>query len=176
MAELTMRFKLSKSGKISNKQPIELIKQVVGEIESGIRLETIQVKYGKIQTVTLKEWVRRYGSGKEIDWGYRIIPSHVKRQAVYEIESGLITTAEAMKKYQVSEKTVRLWLKNHKMAIPDAGVASEPQPDKMDDKQRKELLQQMNELKLKITALETMIDLAEEHYNFPIRKKFGTKQ
>jgi hypothetical protein len=32
------------------------------------------------------------------------------------------------------------------------------------------------ELRLRIAALETMIDVAEKEYNIDIRKKYGTKQ
>jgi hypothetical protein len=34
----------------------------------------------------------------------------------------------------------------------------------------------LNEARLKISSLETLIDITEQEYKFDIRKKFGTEQ
>jgi hypothetical protein len=39
-----------------------------------------------------------------------------------------------------------------------------------------ETRKQLNEANLKIKALETMIDIAEQQFKISIRKKFGAKQ
>ena len=83
--------------------------------------------------------------------------------------------AEAVKKYQVREYTLSKWLADQQLSV-GTSVTGEEQPTTMDNAEKKALQQQLAELKLKVTALETMIDLAEQQYNFPIRKKFGTKQ
>ena len=175
MENLTMRFKLNKAGKASSGQPIELIKLVVDELEAGLSVEGVFNKYGKIGRRSLQDWHLKYGTGKKVDWGDRRIASHVKQQALFELESGALTRAEVIKKYQISTSALKQWVQNKKLSVASVvNVASEA--TSMENTERQALLQQMNELKLKITALETMIDLAEQQYDFPIRKKFGTKQ
>ncbi len=170
-----MRFKLKKDGTASGSQPIELIKLVVTELEAGLSVEAVFNKYGKIGRRSLQDWHLKYGTGKKVDWGGRRIASHIKQQAVFELESGMLTREEVIRKYQISLRALYQWRKNQKVPIvSDVNVASEA--TSMENTERQALLQQMNELKLKITALETMIDLAEQQYDFPIRKKFGTKQ
>lgn len=175
MATSSMRFKLNKSGRTACSQPVELKKMVVADLEAGFSFEAIQDKYGKVRRQTLKDWVLQYGTGKTLSGIAQRIPVHVKRQALFELETGILTMAEAVKKYQIREYTLSKWLAGQQLSIGNS-VTVEEQPTTMDNAEKKALQQQLAELKLKVTALETMIDLAEQQYNFPIRKKFGTKQ
>jgi transposase len=98
-----------------------------------------------------------------------------KRQIINEIGTGKLTFLEALKKYRVSERTLYNWKNKYSNDI--VGVKT---TDNM--KNNEEATQSipeskhLEELRLKVIALETMIDIAEKEFNIPIRKKHGSKQ
>lgn len=169
MAKKQLKLKTDKRGWIANNQSPEIIEQIVKEIEEKrTSIEEIKQKYGAVKSSTLKKWVNVYGSGS-FPTKRRMIALDTKLQAVYEFESGELTLKEIMRKYKISDNTVKLWQKKY------AG-SSQEKKNNLDEVDEKQSRKQIRELKLKVYALETMIDLAEKQYRIAIRKKFGTKQ
>jgi len=164
-----LKLKTNKRGQISSGQSRGIIEQIVREIEEKKgSIEEIRKRYGAVKITTLKKWVEVYGSGN-FPTNRRAITLDTKLQAVYEFESGELTLKEIMRKYKISDNTVKLWQKKY------AG-SSQEKKNNLDEADEKQSRKQIRELKLKVYALETMIDLAEKQYRIAIRKKFGTKQ
>lgn len=109
-----------------------------------------------------------------------------------EVLSGNLSYSEARSVYGIQgQGTIPRWVKQyqnqtasgnlHSMNEKDPNtnnIDSEEGGDKSEDLQKKnhELEAALKMAKLKITALETMIDIAESDLNIDIRKKSGTKQ
>lgn len=108
-----------------------------------------------------------------------------------ELLSGNLSITEAKAVYGIKgQGTIYGWLKDYQGSGFDSNLAAmnsidstTQSPDAqqngpVDDLQNKnkQLEAALNLAKLKITALETMIDIAESELNIDIRKKSGTKQ
>jgi transposase-like protein len=106
-----------------------------------------------------------------------------KRKVVEEILSGSIHPGGAVRKYGIAHSgTVFAWkkwyLKNHDI-VPKQEPMGEDKttpPDPAEHAQIKALQEALKLAELKVAALQTMIDIAEQHYKIPIRKNSGTKQ
>jgi transposase-like protein len=103
-----------------------------------------------------------------------------------EVMSGQLTVYEARQVYGISyTSNIYRWLKEFKQTLPAAILQvmnaekltppSAKQPNDPEQKTR-ELEAALELAKLKITALEMMIDIAESELKIDIRKKSGTKQ
>jgi len=108
---------------------------------------------------------------------------------VSEYISGHVPAKQIVEKYHLSSRQVLFgWMDkfvNEKelVSLQDETNPSDPMAKKSPEERVKELeaenkqLQQALELeKLRSKAFDTMIDVAEETFNIPIRKKSGTKQ
>jgi transposase len=149
--------------------------KIVEEIESEhISVKDAMTKYG-VTGPTLKKWVRTYGKGETIAGPFLRLTVMQQRQIIAEIETGNLTILEALKKYKISESTFYYWRKKYSNDI--VGIKPTGNMEKNEKPNLEPLKnQQFEELKLKIIALETMIDIAEKEFNIPIRKKCGSKQ
>ena len=123
---------------------------------------------------------------------YISIRQAFKSALCFEILSGKLSFSEAKVVYAIKgQGTIRRWLKQyqdqcldvnlHSMNATDSipnGTNPEEQGGNSEDlkKTNQELEAALRMAKLKITALETMIDIAESDLNIDIRKKSGTKQ
>ena len=107
------------------------------------------------------------------------VPIYKKRQIVLKIESGLLTIKEAARKYNLSENTISTWKKKYSCKVNNNVM--NPQEIKIPQATKDIVVSKVHQkeieaLKLKIAALETMIDIAESQFKIEIRKKFGTGQ
>ena len=108
-----------------------------------------------------------------------------------EILSGNLSYSEARAAYGIKgQGTIPLWVKQYQNQTASGNLHSMNDTvrntdstdsegrDKSEDLQRKnrDLEAALMMAKLKITALETMIDIAQSDLNIDIRKKSGTKQ
>jgi transposase-like protein len=106
-----------------------------------------------------------------------------KRKVVEEILNGSIHPGGARRKYGIANSgTIFAWkkwyAKNHDI-VPKQEPMQEDQtklPDAAEHAQIKALQDALKLAELKIAALQTMIDIAEDQYKIPIRKNSGTKQ
>lgn len=107
--------------------------------------------------------------------------------AVLDILKGVTTAEEVKKKYDITSiNSVYTWI--GKYMIQEKSLSLQEQTDedmanKSKDDQIRELKAQLRQArkeaeleKLRAHAYDTMISLAEETFNIPIRKKSGTKQ
>ena len=106
-----------------------------------------------------------------------------RRKVVEEILSGNIHMAGAVRKYGLKGSgTLTTWkrwyAKNHDI-VPKQEPMQKAQttpPDASEHAQIKALQDALKLAELKIAALETLVDIAEDKYKIPIRKNSGTKQ
>ncbi len=163
------------NGKPAHVYPVEAIEEAVRELEAGkTSMQDVMVKFGIARSNTIKRWIKTYGRAESFP-GIRIrLPEPQKRQIVIEVESGKLSFINALKKYKISPNTLQNWQKKYSSEIVV--------PNSMRMEMKKNNVKNINEtelirnLKLKVAALETMIDIAEKEYNIEIRKKAGTKQ
>jgi transposase len=106
------------------------------------------------------------------------------RAVIREYETSDLSTAQIGLKYGLAANQVTRWrkrfssdLSEEKSLTPD--LPMNPEEQKQLDalkKQNEALLKKLELANLKITGLETMIDIAEQELHLDIRKKPGTKQ
>lgn len=157
------------------------IETIVQKIESGVPRREILREYGMHKS-TLTNWMSRYGSeAYHAGQNRRYSPSE-KRSVLRAVESGM-SVREACIAFGIRNKTVVAgWLRQQKAENAElrrqiAPVKSEEKEPKGDSSgQVKRLAEHLAEAQLKIRALETMIDIAEEQLKIDIRKKSGAKQ
>ncbi|MBR4829447.1 MAG: transposase [Muribaculaceae bacterium] len=133
-------------------------------------------KTGRKTTHRVKKIIRRYEPAERVE-------------IVREFLTGKYTVRQIMDKYMINaEATLFSWLVAHiseaqslslqANTVNDSDMANKSKDDQI--KELKERLRQaekraeMEELRAK--AYSKMIDVAEETFNIPIRKKSGTKQ
>lgn len=174
-----MKVKGDKIVKVTSKgtryvvQPEHIKIQAVKELENGeLTIKQAMEKYEINRPVTIKDWLSKYSSQKE---DYQIKPrvdTSVKRQVIRSIEMGYLTKKEASEQYGVSRSSIDYWIKLYSCSVSTNNQESK---ELKSDKQ-KDLEKSLEVAKLKILALETMIDEAEKSLKIDIRKKSGTKQ
>lgn len=102
---------------------------------------------------------------------------HDRRKIVRLIQYQKITKQQAQKIYKVSKKALNDWILQIKRQEAELGKPnSSDMPIETLCYSPNELSKQLNEANLKIKALETMIDIAEQKFKISIRKKSGAKQ
>jgi len=106
-----------------------------------------------------------------------------RRWLVCEIESGRISMQQAIEQFNFQSKNPIALLKNwRKRYAPQIAVTlpvmTEKERQKLEvlQKRVKDLEKRLEDAQMKNVALETLIDVAEEKLNVPIRKKAGSRQ
>ena len=110
--------------------------------------------------------------------------SKVKRRIVEELRSGMLTIRQSTKQYQVSVSILQDWSRWYyktrllKYFRPKSTLLMAPTQTTLEQLKRQlsEAQAQLAQEKLKNTALETMISVAEKQLKIEIRKKYGSKQ
>ena len=149
-----------------------VILQIVKEVEEGLPRKEACSIYG-MSYCTVNEWIRKFGSGNLRN----VFSDQLKRKIVRSIQEQKITKLQAQKLYKVSTKTLNTWLLNAKKEEVELVTSNDNNmpPTSIFDSTI-DLEKQLNDAKLKIRALETMIDIAEQQFKISIRKKSGAKQ
>ena len=106
-----------------------------------------------------------------------------RRWLVGELDSGRMTEGEARARFHIGDGTwwrlIRRWRKLYSSDIPltlPAMTEKEQQELETLHKRVKELEKHLEDAKVKNTALETLVDVAEQKLRISIRKKSGPKQ
>ena len=106
-----------------------------------------------------------------------------KRQVVEEIERGGTTLSSISAKYGIrGHATVSRWYRQYSRFCQlqrhaSLRIMEQKKPSAAQESERvRELERALADAQLKIRALETLIDLAEEKYHIPVRKNSGAKQ
>src|SRR5437764_10207322 len=128
---------------------------------------------------TVLDWMKRYGTSAAVTKRVQLSPQQ-RRQVARAIVEGRMTVKEAQAAYNIAHAgTIRTWVREYQQqnrelaALHQTSSEMSASPDTTTDQQQNKELQ---EAKLRIAALEAMIDLAEQHFNISIRKKSGAKQ
>ncbi len=158
-----------------------LILKVVKQVEEGLpRQEAIRMyDLGKS---TLDAWMKNYGSDHYHDKLKRKqYTSLQKRTIVSAIEQGRMSINETQVAYKIkSQKTIRGWLQRFKAEKVELCVENQipvGKKKKAETTVKTVALQKaLQEAELKIKALNTLIDVAEEQLKISIRKKSGARQ
>jgi len=103
------------------------------------------------------------------------------RSVILHYETSDLSTAQIGQIYGIRANQVVQWRKRFSSELGEQRplpTMSPKQQNELDSlkKQNEELLKRLELANLKITALEIMIDIAEQDYKLDIRKKPGTKQ
>lgn len=158
-----------------------LVLKIVKEVEEGLpRKEAIRC-YG-LGKSTLNGWLKNHGSQNYHEHIKRKKYTNLqKRTIVSAIEQGRMSIEEAHVAYKIkSSKTIREWLQQYKSEKVEICIESQPPMSKKKKvpaaSQTAALQKALQEAELKIKALNTLIDVAEEQLKIDIRKKSGARQ
>jgi transposase len=161
------------------------IAEVVEEIHNGMPYQAAHQKYN-VPVKTLIRWI--YEAKLAVPTGKlkRPVPVEQKRSVVRAVQTGRLSIREAMRTYGIkTEKTIKAWTEqfnqeNDDLALVNDSEMKKKKPSKgnsTDSNQDIKALQQaLADAQLKIAALNTLIDVAEEQLKINIRKKPGAKQ
>jgi hypothetical protein len=150
--------------------------EIVSEVEKGLDRKSACFKYGMAYS-TLCEWMMTYGS-EIYHSGKRVLYSTIqKRSIVRAIHEGKMTKQEACIAYKLNRKLLNSWIAKFGKEFSDLSMYNQDNMVEMKiTTSDKGIDKALFEARLKIKALETMIDIAEEQFKISIRKKFGAKQ
>lgn len=169
------KIKSSRQGTRSNFDKA-LILDIVRQREIGASIRRLCQEYGMSEDI-LRLWMIKYGSSYfKSGMQTKHKPQQI-RPIVRAILEGRLTIHEAAIKGKVSIATVRKWVKRFEQEDADLPVPKqEDMPPPAQSPADSALHAELEVARLKIKALETMIEVAEEQFKIPIRKKFGAKQ
>jgi transposase len=159
----------------------QTILEIVRAVERGATRREMTTRYG-VSKNSISIWMREYGSQAYFASIKPLCPTD-RRSMVRDIEEGGMTLGEARTVYNVpSVERVRRYLREaakekaelHRIAT--FMDKNEVRPEAISSEDVKALKKALEEAELKIKALNTLIDVAEDQFKIPIRKKPGAKQ
>lgn len=154
------------------------IQKIVEAIEGGMRRRDVSLIYG-VSRSTISDWMREYGSASYKVSKQGHLNNAQKRAMIRAIREGRMTLQEAKLAYNMkSYKAIITLLEQEKENSElRADMKSKVNhPPTAEDEEKKALQKALEEAQLKIKALNTLIDVAEDQFKIPIRKKPGAKQ
>jgi transposase len=162
----------------SNQQPFDkrLIAHIVGLVEQGVPRSVLVEQYGMTKS-TLCDWLKKSGASA-VRKGYSV--AH-KRSVVRAVAAGM-SLKQAAVAYQVSSaRLIKGWIKVFKEENVEISVSkpmdmAKKKTDQSESATIKALKKELEFANMKIKALDTMIDIAEEQLKVDIRKKSGARQ
>ena len=144
------------------------ILKIVEEVQNGLTRKEACIKYGMGYS-TIGKWMKKYGAIKRVK-----VSGHQKREIIRAVTEGRMTIKEAQLATNVaSPSSIRAWIRQVRKKSTDIAAknkTSMPPVNTIDPEK------ELAAARLKIAALETMIDMAEEQFKISIRKKPGAKQ
>lgn len=157
-----------------------LIRQIVQAVERGATRREVINRYGMSKS-TLSDWMREYGSPA---YHAAIRPLGVadRRSLVRKIEEGSMTIAEAKLAFNITTKMVNKYLRDAEKEKAELSRIStlmdknETRAEMISCDDAQALKKALQEAELKIKALNSLIDVAEDQFKIAIRKKPGAKQ
>lgn len=156
-------------------------RQVIEEIQQGRPRQAVYLEYG-VKPSTLNEWLADNRTACLPASRQRPVPPQFKRSVTRAVLTGRMTIEEAQSAFGIKDcRTIKRWIQqsnqeNDEIAVPMKKNKNDSKATKNDNEQLKALQQQLEDAQLKIAALNTLIDVAEEQLNINIRKKPGAKQ
>lgn len=161
------------------------VADVLEQIHNGMPRQQACDKYN-ISPRTLRHWIENERMGIKSGNLNKSLSNQVKRSIVRAVESKRLSIKEARITYGIrSDSTIRKWIKQFQQENADLAIVNDSemkkkkptQDNSTDNSQNIKALQKaLEEAQLKIAALDTLIDVAEEQLKINIRKKPGAKQ
>lgn len=161
------------------------IADVLQQIHNGMPRQQACDKYN-ISSRTLRHWIENDRMGISSANLYKSLSIQVKRSIVRAVESKRLSVKEAQMTYGIrSASTIRKWMRQFQQENDDLAFVNEsgmkkkkPTQDNSTDNSQdiKALQKALADAQLKVAALNTLIDVAEEQLKINIRKKPGAKQ
>lgn len=103
-----------------------------------------------------------------------------KIEVVAEYLKGGVTVRDLERKYVTSRSAIHRWIKEYEAGEEPGRMAAEPKWQVAKDTELpadvKRLRKELEEARLYNKLLNAMIDIGEEEFKIPIRKKSGAKQ
>ena len=128
---------------------------------------------------TVNGWMREYGSASYQVSKKGQLNNAQKRSMIRAIREGRMTLQEAKLAYHMKSYTAALNILRQEGEKSELGVLMDTKSNNVpqeEDEEKKVLRKALEEAELKIKALNTLIDVAEDQLKVPIRKKPGAKQ
>jgi transposase-like protein len=162
---------------------INLREEIIKAIEGGVPRSVIVYQYG-VSRSTLSDWMRNHSSKEYQTKQLGVHLTEVeKRSIVRLIEQGQLTPHAARKAHGISGSTLQKWLKsslkeNVELVVYDPFEMKDKRAEspELPDSEKDALKKALEEAQLKISALNTLIDVAEDQFKIAIRKKAGARQ
>jgi len=155
-----------------------LREELIKKIEAGTPRSVIVYQYG-VSRAAISKWMRNHVS-EECQSKHRrpALTKVEKRSIVRSIAHGSLTPYAARQAHGISGDTLNKWLKesvkeNTELALLDPFEMKEKPPAQpgLPDPEKEALKKALQEAQLKISALNTLIDVAEDGLKIAIRKK-----
>ncbi|MBK3517837.1 transposase [Carboxylicivirga marina] len=171
------------NGKIFKVLPDKVKRELVSKIESGeISIDDVMIKYNIRHKSNITKWLIKFGENKEEYLSQK--REHLAPQQKIKILSEYNPEEQTVKQYceevGITATTFRRWEKLYSCNLNQTRtVKMRPVSEKTIKKISEgnaEFIKELEDARLKIAGLETMINLAEKDLNVSIRKKYGTKQ
>jgi len=161
------------------------IAQIIQEVRQGKPRAAIYQQYG-IKPRTLNQWLLNNKLGIDAIKTKTVVSKQLKRTVVRAFLSGQMTIQQLRQAYGIkSEATVRQWVHQLNQENDELGSINDTLMNKKKPAQTtsnpteaevKALQKALADAQLRIAALNTLIDVAEEQLKIDIRKKPGAKQ
>ncbi|HEX6432334.1 MAG TPA: transposase [Niastella sp.] len=161
------------------------IADVLEQIYNGMPRQQACDKYN-VNPRTLRHWIETDRMGIRSDNLNKPLSNQVKRSIVRAVESKRLSIKEARMTYGIrSDSTIRKWMRQFQQENGELALVNEsgmkkkkPTQDNSTDNNQdiKALQKALADAQLKVAALNTLIDVAEEQLKINIRKKPGAKQ
>lgn len=164
--------------------PIGVMRQAVAELESGMHRRSELCEKYSITRKTLGKWLMKFGS--------EVLPpppldecSETMRLAANEVLCGVFTVEEALGRHGLeSAERLRHWVErtrreNQSMRAAASAAAcdiAQMKKRKDEDGEAAKLREELEAARMRVVALETLIEVAERELGVRIRKKPGTKR
>lgn len=154
-----------------------LIKHIVDLVEQGVPRRDLILEYGMTKG-TLIEWLRKHQSSGA---SRRVYTAAEKRSVIRAVTAGM-SIKQAYITFNISSASVvRGWIREFKQDNADLSVfktieVAKKTAEAPEDLELKALKKALEEANLKIRALDTLIDIAEDQLKIDIRKKSGARQ
>jgi transposase-like protein len=163
----------------------KFIAKIVDEVLKGKPKRLVQIKYG-LKRTTLIGWLKDTDLSVTASQIGPRVSMDLKRSVVRSVVNRRLSMREAQLKYGIkSAATIQRWIKeleqeNTDLVAPNEVWMKKIKSTKKDATQSntdiKALQEALEDAQLKVAALNTLIDVAEEQLKINIRKKPGAKQ
>lgn len=171
------RHELPALDKLGGRYDRLAVQKIVEAIEGGMRRSEVCLIYGVARS-TISDWMREYGSASYKVHKQGHLNNAQKRSMIRAIREGRMTLQEAKLAYHMSSYNAIIQLLRQDVEKNDLvdNMAKKAKGATEADEENKKLQQALEEAQLKIKALNTLIDVAEDQFKIAIRKKPGARQ